>query len=85
MKPMLAIVEYASIRLMFDWAIAITLPSTIDRSESTISIPCQSISRPPSAMARRRIMNANAASLGAVPIISVTGVGAPSYTSGTHM
>ena len=30
-------------------------------------------------------MNANAASFGAVPISSVTAVGAPSYTSGTHM
>ncbi len=30
-------------------------------------------------------MKAYTASLGAVPISSVTAVGAPSYTSGTHM
>ncbi len=30
-------------------------------------------------------MNANAASFGAVPMSSVTAVGAPSYTSGIHM
>ena len=30
-------------------------------------------------------MNAKAASFGAVPIRSVIGVGAPWYTSGTHM
>ncbi len=77
MKPMLAIVEYASIRLMLVCAIAITLPRIIDSSDSTISMPCQSKSRPPSAIASSRSVNANAASLGAVPISSVTGVGAP--------
>ena len=42
MKPMFAIVEYASIRLMLVCAIATTLPRIIDSSESTISMPCQS-------------------------------------------
>jgi hypothetical protein len=46
MKPMFAIVEYASMRLMLVCAMAIRLPSTIDSSESTISIPCQSNSSP---------------------------------------
>ena len=85
MKPMLAIDEYASIRLMLVCAIATTLPKTIDSSARIISIPCQSNQSPPSATPSRRSMNAKAASLGAVPISSVTAVGAPSYTSGTHM
>ena len=72
-------------RLMLVCAMAITLPSTIDSSESTISMPCQSNSQPCSATPSRRSMNANAASFGAVPISSVTAVGAPWYTSGTHM
>ncbi len=48
-------------------------------------MPCQSNSSPASATPSSRSMNANAASLGAVPISSVTAVGAPWYTSGTHM
>jgi hypothetical protein len=54
------------------------LPRIIDSTESTISMPCQSNQSPPSATARRRSMNANDASFGAVPIKSVTAVGAPS-------
>ena len=48
-------------------------------------MPCQSIAAPCSAPASMRSVIANAASFGAVPISSVIAVGAPSYTSGTHM
>ena len=85
MKPMFAIVEYASMRLMFVCAMATTLPRTIDSSDRISSMPCQSKAIADSAPTSRRIMNANAASLGAAPMNSVIGVGAPSYTSGIHM
>ena len=82
---MLAMVEYASIRLRLVCAMATKLPRTIESTDRTISIPCQSNAMPASAPASTRSVSANAASLGAVPISSVIGVGAPWYTSGTHM
>ena len=82
---MFAIVEYASIRLMLVCEMAIRLPSTIDSTHRMISIPCQSIAVPCSAPESMRSVIANAAIFGAVPISSVIAVGAPSYTSGTHM
>ena len=48
-------------------------------------MPCQSTSAPISAPASRRSIIANAANSGAVPMSSVIAVGAPWYTSGTHM
>ena len=63
---------------MLDCAIATTLPSTIDSTDSTISIPCQSIAMPWSAPDRRRSVSAKPANSGAVPISSVIAVGAPS-------
>src|ERR1700676_4756626 len=85
MKPMLAMVEYASMRLTLDWEIAITLPTIIDSSERTINIPCQSKASAASEPTRIRVMNANAANSGALPMKMVIAVGAPWYTSGTHM
>ena len=78
MYPMFAIVEYASIRLMFVCEIAIKLPSTIESTQRMISIPCQSTWAPCSAPESMRSVIANAAIFGAVPIRSVTAVGAPS-------
>ena len=77
MKPIWAIVEYASIRFRFVCAIAARLPSSIDASESSTSICCQSIARPIIPSTRRRIVIAKAASLGAPPTSSVIDVGAP--------
>ena len=64
MKPMFAIVEYASMRLMFVCAIAMTLPRIIDSSDSTISMPCQSNSMPPSAPASTRSVSRECGELG---------------------
>ena len=72
-------------RLMLDCAIATTLPRIIDSNDRISSMPCQSNAVADNEPTRRRIMNANAASLGAAPMNRVTGVGAPSYTSGIHM
>ena len=83
---MLAIVEYASIRFRLVCAMATMCPSVTDSTDSTTSMPCQlAPPAPPSAPASRRSIIANAANSGAVPISSVIAVGAPWYTSGTHM
>ena len=77
MKPIWAMVEYASIRLRLLWAIAARLPSSIEPTESSTSICCQSTARPSMPSTRRRMVIANAASLGAPPTSSVAAVGAP--------
>ena len=82
---MLAIVEYASIRLMLVCEIAMILPAIIDSSERISSIPCQSNAIAASDPTRSRVMKPNAASFGAAPTNRVIAVGAPSYTSGSHM
>jgi hypothetical protein len=48
-------------------------------------MPCQSNAVPCSAPDRIRNVIAKAAIFGAVPMRTVIDVGAPSYTSGTHM
>ena len=77
MKPIWAMVEYASMRLMLVCAIAARLPSSIDATESTTSICCQSSASPDIPSTSRRIVIAKAASLGAPPTSSVIAVGAP--------
>ena len=64
-------------RLMFCCAIAARLPSTIDAPATSISMTCHSAAISNSAQISRRTAIANAASLGAVAIKSVTAVGAP--------
>jgi len=64
-------------RFRFDWAIAVILPSAIERMASSASICCQSAASAGSAFTRRRTAIANAASFGPEPITSVIGVGAP--------
>ena len=56
-----------------------------DSTARIISIGCQSAARPCRPSTSRRSVIAKAASLGAPPRISVTAVGEPWYTSGTHM
>ena len=85
MKPICAMVEYASMRFRFVWAMAARLPSTIEATDRNTIICCHSRPRPIMPSTSSRIVMANAASFGAAPIISVTPVGEPWYTSGTHM
>ena len=72
-------------RFRFVCAIAVRLPITSDSTASATSICCQSIARRGRPTARMRIIIANDASFGAAPSSSVTAVGEPWYTSGTHM
>ena len=64
-------------RLRFVCAMAVMLPTAIDSTASTTSICCQSWARSSMPFTSSRIAIANAASLGAEPITSVTAVGAP--------
>ena len=70
---------------MLVWASAMTFPAPIDSTASTTSICVQSACNAPNPSTSARISIPNAAIFGAVPMNRVTGVGAPSYTSGTHM
>ena len=84
-NPIWAMVEKANIRLTLVCAIAAKLPTTKEAIANKASICCQSKARGNMPSTKRRIRIANAANLGAPAIIRVTAVGAPSYTSGTHM
>lgn len=64
-------------RLRFVCAMAAMLPSAIEATARIASICRQSCARSSSPLTSRRIAIANAASLGAEPITSVTAVGAP--------
>ena len=63
---------------MLDWAMAMMLPKSIDNSDRTSSMPCQSNASADSEPTSSRMAKANAASFGAEPMNSVTAVGAPS-------
>ncbi len=78
MKPTCEIVEYASMRLMFVWAMATRLPIPNDNTQSTISMSRQppSCSGPKPSLSTRQI-SANEPSFVTEPMNSVTGVGAP--------
>ena len=83
--PACAMLEYASIRLIFVCAIATILPRIIDAAARRAM---SSFTRPPikSNVRMNMVINAaNAAAFTPVDINAVTGVGAPSYTSGAHM
>src|SRR3989338_3325302 len=72
-------------RLRLVCAIAVMLPSAIEAMARMISMPDQCCTSGCSPSTRMRATNAKAASLGAEPISMVIAVGAPWYTSGTHM
>ena len=83
--PACAMLEYASILLIFVCTIAVILPRIIDAAARRAII---SLTRPPrkSNVRMNTVMNAaKAAAFTPVDINAVTVVGAPSYTSGTHM
>src|SRR5947209_18954417 len=77
--------EYASMRLTFDCVTAATLPTVIVTAASTQKSTRQSplIDGIPSTKMRMSI--ANDAAFEPTDRNAVTGVGAPSYTSGAHM
>src|SRR6185295_15534862 len=78
--------EYASMRFRLVWAMATRLPSPSDNTASTISMSRQPAScTGPRPSISTRHASANDAIFGTEPMSNVTGVGAPWYTSGTHM
>ena len=74
---MCEMVEYASMRLRLVCAMAATLPMMSEATASTASMGCQSPASGSRPSTSRRMAMAKAASLGALPMISVTEVGAP--------
>src|ERR687898_2520060 len=60
------------------------LPTAIETAASAASAGCQSSTDGPSATSKKRTKTQNAAALVATDMNAVTGVGAPSYTSGVH-
>jgi len=84
-KRMLAYSTIAHVGFLFLGVIATTFPIAIESTARMISIWCQSPCMTSSPSTSRRMSMPNAASFGAEPMNRVTGVAAPSYTSGTHM
>ena len=62
-----------------------TAPMMIDINATAIMICCHTNICEPNASSTMRMVNAIAATLSALAKNAVTGVGAPSYTSGVHM
>ena len=61
------------------------MPNTIDNTASGASMSCHAAPTLPMPCASSRNANANDAIFGTVDRNNVTAVGAPLYTSGTHM
>src|SRR3546814_21102612 len=70
---------------MLVWLIAASAPRVMEATEMNQMICCHCATRSPKGPIMTRTMSATAATLGAVAKKAVTGVGAPSYTSGVHM
>ncbi len=85
MKPICEMVEKANMRLRLVWAMAAKLPTSKEATAKTANICCQSMAKGSKPSTNKRMVMAKAANLGAAAIIKVTAVGAPWYTSGTHM
>ena len=77
MNPACAMLEYASIRLMSDCAIARTLPTMIDAAASPQMRGVQSQLSGKKATSKTLISAANAAIFVAADMYAVTAVGAP--------
>src|SRR3954471_932848 len=60
-------------------------PSTIEAIATNTTICCHCETMPGKAVSATRVNTASAATFGAEAKNAVTGVGAPSYTSGVHM
>src|SRR5713101_2936383 len=76
--------EYASIRFVFVWPSATTLPAVIVIEASAAKTADQSTASGPIAEISTRRIAAKAAAFGATDMNAVAGVGAPSYASGVH-
>src|SRR5918996_2765131 len=85
MYPTWATDEYASIRFRFDCATAASLPRVSVTAASDHRSGAQSGGAGRTAPRNNRMTAAKAAAFEAVAIMVVTVVGAPWYTSGTHM
>src|SRR5437868_14227250 len=85
MKPACEIDEYASMRLTFRCTSAAKLPTTSDATAMPASAHDQRCSSDGNAVRSSRNASMNAATFVAADMNAVTGVGAPSYTSGVHM
>src|SRR2546426_9398993 len=77
--------EYASMRLRFDCAMAITLPAVMVTAATAHSRTLQSGCAARSATVSTRMSAAKAAALEPVAMSAVTDVGAPSETAGAPM
>src|SRR5579862_2803346 len=77
--------EYASIRFTLDCVTAATLPTVMVTTASTQNSCRQSSPIAGSPSRKMRISIANDAAFDPTDRNAVTGVGAPSYTSGAHM
>ena len=64
-------------RLIFVCAMAVTLPTTSDKTASNTNIGCQSPKSGNKVLTSKRNSKAKAAIFGAAAIINVTAVGAP--------
>ena len=76
-KPAWLMLEYASMRLMSVWAIASTLPATIESAASAHTIGCQSQPSGWNATLNTRMNAAKAATFVPADMNAVTAVGAP--------
>src|SRR5581483_6107560 len=76
--------EYANIRLIFVCTNAAILPTVIVNTARIAKTSCQSNAPGGTTMTKARKNAAKAAAFVATLIKAVTGVGAPSYTSGIH-
>src|SRR5579859_8101654 len=83
--PAWAIPEYARSLFMLVCDSAITLPTTMDAMASAQIKPNQCACTADSDTLNTRTNAANTAALVVTDMNAVTGVGAPSYTSGVHM
>ena len=72
-------------RLRLVCAMAAKLPTSNEAMANSASICCQSMAMGNRPSTNKRMVMAKAANLGAPAIMSVAAVGAPWYTSGTHM
>ena len=84
MKPAWETDEYASIRLTPFCTSAATLPITSDAVASTARATVQRCASAGKATRRTRSVTSSATAFVAADMNAVTGVGAPSYTSGVH-
>src|SRR5437762_8698105 len=85
MKPACEMDEYASMRFTVRCTSAAKLPITSEQTAITASATVQRCAFAGKAVVRIRRATTSATGLVAADMNAVTGVGAPSYTSGVHM